>query len=58
MVGLTASVGVGKSKSMEQSMNYILKLCANLDARDICTVQKNIKELMEHVNKPDERKFA
>jgi len=54
VIGLTASVGVGKSKSMKQAVNHVLMLCANLDCQDISTVTENISELNRHVNKPTE----
>lgn len=58
MIGLTASVGVGKAKSMKQAVDHVLTLCANLDCRDISTVTENIGELNKHVNKPDEGTFV
>ena len=54
MIGLTASVGVGKAKSMKQAVDHVLGLCANLDCQDISTVTENIDELNKHVNKPSE----
>jgi len=54
VIGLTASVGVGKAKSMKQAVDYVLTVCANLDCQDISTVSDNIAELNEHVNKPNE----
>lgn len=54
MIGLTASIGVGKAKSMKQAVDYVLTVCANLDCQDISTVTKNIAELNQHVNKPKE----
>jgi len=54
VIGLTASVGVGKAKSMEQAVDHVLTLCANLDCQDISTVSDNIGELNRHVNKPNE----
>jgi len=54
VIGLTASVGVGKAKSMDQAVDHVLTLCANLDCRDISTVSDNVGELNTHVNKPNE----
>jgi len=54
VVGLTASVGVGKAKSTDQAIDHILKLCANLHCHEICTVTKNIADLAKNVNKPKE----
>jgi len=54
VIGLTASVGVGKAKSMQQAVDHVLTLCANLDCQDISTVRDNIDELNRHANKPTE----
>ena len=54
VIGLTASVGVGKAKSMKQAVDHVLTLCANLDCHDISTVTESIDELNKHVNKPVE----
>jgi len=54
VIGLTASVGVGKAKSMKQAVDYVLTLCANLDCQVISTVTDNIAELNTHVNRPEE----
>ena len=54
VIGLTASVGVGKARSMKQAVDHVLTLCANLDCQDISTVTENIAELNRHVNKPNE----
>ncbi|XP_052773643.1 ATP-dependent RNA helicase DHX58-like isoform X1 [Mya arenaria] len=54
IVGLTASVGVGKSRDTEKAVDHIKHLMANLDAEVICTVERNIGELREHVSLPDE----
>lgn len=45
-------MGVGKSKNVDSAVNYILKLCANLDIEDLATVEVNKKELMDHVSVP------
>ncbi|ESN97093.1 hypothetical protein HELRODRAFT_114400 [Helobdella robusta] len=52
IVGLTASVGVGKAKNLEEAKNYVLNICANLNAIYVSTVRKNLKELNEFTNKP------
>ncbi|XP_064604093.1 ATP-dependent RNA helicase DHX58-like [Liolophura sinensis] len=54
VIGLTASMGVGKAKNTEQAKMHIQKLCANLDASQICTVQKAVGELADFVPVPDE----
>ncbi|XP_055973331.1 antiviral innate immune response receptor RIG-I isoform X2 [Sorex fumeus] len=52
VIGLTASVGVGNAKDTLEAMDYIIKLCASLDASVIVTVQENLAELEEVVYKP------
>ncbi|XP_054996427.1 antiviral innate immune response receptor RIG-I [Sorex araneus] len=52
VIGLTASVGVGNAKSTPEAMDYIIKLCASLDASVIVTVKENLGELEEVVYKP------
>ncbi|XP_076460838.1 ATP-dependent RNA helicase DHX58-like isoform X2 [Babylonia areolata] len=52
VLGLTASVGVGKAKNQEQARRHILKLCAHLDAEHICTVTENTEQLARYSNDP------
>nr|XP_023421253.1 probable ATP-dependent RNA helicase DDX58 [Cavia porcellus] len=52
VIGLTASVGVGDAKNIEEAMAYICKLCASLDASVIATVKENLEELEQVVYKP------
>ena len=49
IIGLTASLGVGKSKNIEDAVNHLIKKCANLDAHFISKVEKNEnrRELLE-----------
>ena len=54
VVGLTASVGVGKAKDVKGAVDHILKLCANLDAGKLCTVQEHRPELLSHTNRARE----
>lgn len=54
IIGLTASVGVGKAKNEDQAVKHIQSLMSNLDAEVICTVQNNMSELRRYVNIPDE----
>ncbi|KAK3611677.1 hypothetical protein CHS0354_012047 [Potamilus streckersoni] len=54
IVGLTASVGVGKARNMDKAKLHIKKLMANLDAQEISTVCQNIGELSEYVSVPIE----
>lgn len=52
IVGLTASVGVGKAKDKEKAKEHILRLCANLDADKVETVRENRQALAEKSNVP------
>ncbi|CAO2580414.1 Antiviral innate immune response receptor RIG-I [Lemmus lemmus] len=52
VIGLTASVGVGDAKTVEEARLYICKLCAALDASVIATVRDNVEELEQVVYKP------
>ncbi|XP_038046269.1 antiviral innate immune response receptor RIG-I-like [Patiria miniata] len=56
ILGLTASMGVGKAKSRYKAQTHILTLCANLDAEKLCTVQdpQNLEELKRTRDKPTE----
>ncbi|XP_067839659.1 antiviral innate immune response receptor RIG-I-like isoform X3 [Heptranchias perlo] len=49
IIGLTASVGVGDAKTVRDTVNYIIQICANLDAETISTVKKNEEELAKYV---------
>ncbi|XP_053558602.1 antiviral innate immune response receptor RIG-I [Bombina bombina] len=53
IIGLTASVGTGKSKSVEEAMIYISKLCASLDTEVISTVKEHLDDLQKVVYKPE-----
>ncbi|KAM4708598.1 antiviral innate immune response receptor RIG-I isoform 1-T2 [Discoglossus pictus] len=53
IIGLTASVGTGKSKSVDEAMIYIGKLCASLDIEVISTVKHNLEDLMKVACKPE-----
>ncbi|KAK0418198.1 hypothetical protein QR680_013429 [Steinernema hermaphroditum] len=52
VIGLTASVGVGKNPSVERAINHILKLCVNLNADKIASVQKHKADLLAKVQPP------
>nr|XP_045015921.1 antiviral innate immune response receptor RIG-I isoform X2 [Jaculus jaculus] len=52
IIGLTASVGVGDAKTIEDATSYICKLCAALDVTVIATVRDNLEELEQVVYKP------
>ncbi|CAH3035189.1 unnamed protein product [Porites lobata] len=45
VIGLTASLGVGKARNKNDAQDHILRLCANLDCSVIVTVQEYIKDL-------------
>ncbi|XP_072904673.1 antiviral innate immune response receptor RIG-I [Hemitrygon akajei] len=49
IVGLTASVGVGDARSVNEAEGYILRICASLDAESISTVNKNMEDLEKYV---------
>ncbi|XP_048587741.1 antiviral innate immune response receptor RIG-I isoform X2 [Nematostella vectensis] len=49
VVGLTASLGVGKSNTVENAHKHILQICANMDAQKINTVRENVNELKDCV---------
>ena len=54
MVGLTASVGVGKSRTVEEAVEYILRLCARLDVTTLSTVKRCRENLLKWINIPKE----
>ncbi|XP_063432540.1 antiviral innate immune response receptor RIG-I-like [Mytilus trossulus] len=53
VIGLTASVGVGKSNKIPGAKNHIKATMSNLDAEELVTVKRNRLELSEHVVVPD-----
>ena len=54
VVGLTASPGTGQASGSSQAREYILGLCANLDAHKFVTVRKedNLRELHKLIAQP------
>ncbi|KAJ8317224.1 hypothetical protein KUTeg_005128 [Tegillarca granosa] len=54
VVGLTASVGVGKAKNLHTAKEWVKKIMANLDAEELATVRLERQELSKHVNIPEE----
>ncbi|KFV19545.1 Interferon-induced helicase C domain-containing protein 1, partial [Tauraco erythrolophus] len=52
ILGLTASPGVGGAKTNSKAEQHILKICANLDARRIMTVQEHASQLKNQVKEP------
>ncbi|XP_007940037.1 interferon-induced helicase C domain-containing protein 1 [Orycteropus afer afer] len=57
ILGLTASPGVGGATKQAKAEEHILKICANLDAFTIKTVEENIDELRDQIKEPC-KKFA
>nr|4A2W_A Chain A, RETINOIC ACID INDUCIBLE PROTEIN I [Anas platyrhynchos]4A2W_B Chain B, RETINOIC ACID INDUCIBLE PROTEIN I [Anas platyrhynchos] len=53
ILGLTASVGVGNAKNIEETIEHICSLCSYLDIQAISTVRENIQELQRFMNKPE-----
>ncbi|XP_061175548.1 antiviral innate immune response receptor RIG-I-like isoform X1 [Saccostrea echinata] len=54
VVGFTASVGVGKAKTIEKATEYLKQVMSNMDAHYLVTVQKNRRDLAKHVNSPEQ----
>ncbi|XP_013816237.2 interferon-induced helicase C domain-containing protein 1 isoform X1 [Apteryx mantelli] len=52
ILGLTASPGVGGATSSLKAEEHILKICANLDARRIMTVEEHASQLRNQVKEP------
>ncbi|NXK46772.1 DDX58 helicase, partial [Chauna torquata] len=53
ILGLTASVGVGNAKNVEETVEHICSLCSYLDIQAISTVTENIQDLQKFTNKPE-----
>uniref|UniRef100_A0A4W3IN27 RNA helicase n=1 Tax=Callorhinchus milii TaxID=7868 RepID=A0A4W3IN27_CALMI len=56
IVGLTASIGVGDAKTVQETMQHIFQICANLDMETISTVRENLTELEKFVFVSEKRK--
>ncbi|ESO82722.1 hypothetical protein LOTGIDRAFT_211354 [Lottia gigantea] len=53
IVGLTASLGVGKASAVKGAVDHIVSLCANLDVSMICTPDEGAADDMaKYVNTP------
>ncbi|KAL3863243.1 hypothetical protein ACJMK2_005008 [Sinanodonta woodiana] len=52
ILGLTASIGVGKSTSDDEAVNYIISVMANLDTCKLSTVEKYREEIEKYVSRP------
>ncbi|XP_034988499.2 interferon-induced helicase C domain-containing protein 1 [Zootoca vivipara] len=55
VLGLTASPGVGGAKNAAKAEQHILKICANLDADGIMTVQEHAPQLKDQVKEPSKK---
>ncbi|XP_048727213.2 ATP-dependent RNA helicase DHX58-like isoform X9 [Ostrea edulis] len=54
IVGCTASIGVGKAKNVDQTVEHVKVMMANLDADVLVSVQRNRQELAEKMNTPEQ----
>ena len=54
VIGITASLGVGDARGNDSAVYFVLKKCANLDARQIAVVKRNKEELAKYVHEPTE----
>ncbi|XP_030840777.1 probable ATP-dependent RNA helicase DDX58 [Strongylocentrotus purpuratus] len=54
ILGMTASLGVGNAHSDKNAIQYMLKMCANMDVVKLSTVQKHKESLEKVINKPEE----
>ncbi|KAM6071283.1 interferon-induced helicase C domain-containing protein 1 isoform 2-T2 [Chlamydotis macqueenii] len=52
ILGLTASPGVGGATSYSKAEEHILKICANLDACRLMTVEEHASQLKNQVKEP------
>ncbi|XP_050399093.2 interferon-induced helicase C domain-containing protein 1 [Patella vulgata] len=52
IIGLTASVGVGKARKVSDASEHIITLCANLDTAKICTARAYEDDMRKYVNVP------
>uniref|UniRef100_A0A8C9NP34 RNA helicase n=1 Tax=Serinus canaria TaxID=9135 RepID=A0A8C9NP34_SERCA len=55
ILGLTASPGVGGATSYSKAEEHILKICANLDACRIMTVEEHASQLKNQVKEPSKK---
>ncbi|NWT49753.1 IFIH1 protein, partial [Erythrocercus mccallii] len=55
ILGLTASPGVGGATSYSKAEEHILKICANLDACRIMTVEEHASQLENQVKEPSKK---
>ncbi|XP_070210700.1 ATP-dependent RNA helicase DHX58-like isoform X2 [Littorina saxatilis] len=52
VIGLTASPGVGKGKTMDEAVQHIKELCFSMNVEKICTVKKQKAALQLSINEP------
>ncbi|KAK3594736.1 hypothetical protein CHS0354_014161 [Potamilus streckersoni] len=57
IVGMTASIGVGKSTSDDEAVDYIISVMANLDTCKLSTVEKYREEIEKYISRPKEDKI-
>ncbi|CAL1540807.1 unnamed protein product [Lymnaea stagnalis] len=55
IIGMSASIGIEKARTVKEATESILKICGNLDAPNLSTVIKNESELRELVPVPEEK---
>ncbi|CAL1526586.1 unnamed protein product [Lymnaea stagnalis] len=55
IVGLTASIGIEKAKSVDEATESILNVLGNLDVISLSTVKNNLHELQQMVPVPEEK---
>ncbi|KAM4897618.1 interferon-induced helicase C domain-containing protein 1 isoform 2-T2 [Sylvia borin] len=55
ILGLTASPGVGGATTNSKAEEHILKICANLDACRIMTVEEHASQLKNQVKEPSKK---
>ncbi|XP_062594920.1 antiviral innate immune response receptor RIG-I-like [Saccostrea cucullata] len=52
IIGFTASIGLGKSNTVQKTIEHVKTTLANMDANYLVTVQRNKSELAKHMNNP------
>ncbi|XP_061172801.1 antiviral innate immune response receptor RIG-I-like [Saccostrea echinata] len=52
IIGFTASIGLGKSNTVQKTIEHVKTTLANMDADCLVTVQRNKSELEKHMNNP------
>ncbi|PAA70142.1 hypothetical protein BOX15_Mlig018307g1, partial [Macrostomum lignano] len=55
IVGLTASPGTGQACKLQEATEHVLKICANLDCQELCTVRQHLPSLRTSVFDPKDR---